>query len=206
MSKDCCDSDLKFNPRQLAKVKYVLWAVFAINLGMFFLEFGSGLWARSSTLVADSLDMLADAFVYGLSLYVLKGNNTVKAKASLVKGVLMFVLGIYVVGESMFKIAHPVLPTGQTITTIGILALIANGVSLSLLWKHKKDDLNMKSAWICSRNDTTSNILVILAGFLVLYFESMWPDIIVGFGMSMIVIHSSLLIVKESLYQIKLKQ
>lgn len=203
MSKDCCDTDLKLNPRQLAKVKHVLWAVFVINLGMFFLEFGSGFWARSSTLIADSLDMLADAFVYGLSLYVLKENNVVKARASLVKGFLMFVLGLYVVGESLFKIINPVLPTGEAISAIGFLALLANGVSLALLWRHKNNDLNMKSAWICSRNDTTSNVVVILAGFLVLYFHSMWPDIIVGLGMSAIVIHSSVLIVKEALHQVK---
>ena len=201
MAEDCCGKDLLLTPQQHKKIRNILLMVFVINFGMFFLEVGSGFFARSSTLIADSLDMLADAFVYGLSLYVLKENHIIKARASLVKGVLMFLLGAYVVGEGVYKILYPILPTGQTISLIGVIALIANLVCFALLWKHKNDDLSMKSAWICSRNDVATNVVVIIAGFLVLYFQSMWPDIIVGLGMALIVLNSSVQIIKEALHQ-----
>ena len=201
MAEDCCDKDLLLTPQQHKKIRNILLMVFVINLGMFFLEVGSGFIARSSTLIADSLDMLADAFVYCLSLYVLKENHIIKARASLVKGILMFLLGAYVVVEGVYKILYPILPTGQTISLIGVIALIANLACFALLWKHKNDDLNMKSAWICSRNDVATNVVVIIAGFLVLYFQSMWPDIIVGLGMALIVLNSSVQIIKEALHQ-----
>jgi len=201
MAEDCCDKDLLLTPEQHKKIRNILLMVFVINLGMFFLEVGSGFIARSSTLIADSLDMLADAFVYGLSLYVLKENHIIKARASLVKGILMFLLGAYVVSEGVYKILYPILPSGETISLIGVIALIANLTCFALLWKHKNDDLNLKSAWICSRNDVTTNVVVILAGFLVLYFQSMWPDIIVGLGMTLIVFNSSAQIIKEALHQ-----
>ncbi len=203
MHESCCTTDLNISDEVRDKIRIVLWIVLIINLGMFFVEISSGLIARSSTLIADSLDMLADSFVYGLSLFVLNKHHTVKAKASLLKGILMLLLGVFVIGESVSKILYPVLPTGQTISLIGLLAIIANGVSLLLLWKYRSSDLNLKSAWICSRNDTLSNVVVILAGFLVLYFQSMWPDIIVGLGMAGIVIHSSVKIIIEALEQIK---
>ena len=201
MAEDCCDKDFLLTPQQHKKIRNILLMVFVINLGMFFLEVGSGFIARSSTLIADSLDMLADAFVYGLSLYVLKENHIIKARASLVKGILMFLLGAYVVGEGIYKILYPILPTGETISLIGAIALIANLACFALLWKHKNDDLNLKSAWVCSRNDVATNVVVILAGFLVLYFQSMWPDIIVGLGMALIVLNSSAQIIKEALHQ-----
>jgi cation diffusion facilitator family transporter len=201
MPDNCCAHELTFTPEQHQSIKKVLWVVFAINLSMFFIEIGAGLIARSSTLTADSLDMLADAFVYGLSLYVLKQSQHMKARASLLKGVLMSSLGLYVIVDSFFKIYHPVIPVGATISIIGVLALIANLISFALLSRHKNRDINMKSAWICSRNDVTTNIVVIIAGFFVIYFNSMWPDIIVGLGMSFIVLHSSLQIVRESWQQ-----
>lgn len=200
MSQDCC-VDLTLTARQHQQIKKVLWIVFALNLGMFFIEMGAGLVAKSSALTADSLDMLADAFVYGLSLYVLTESHTLKARASLVKGLLMSLLGLFVVGESVYKIFNPTLPLGQTITVIGGIALLANLASFILLIRHKGEDLNLKSAWVCSRNDVTSNVAVIIAGFLVLYFQSMWPDIIVGLGMSALVLHSSVEIIKEAWHQ-----
>ena len=201
MAEDCCDNDLLLTPRQHKKIRNILLMVFVINFGMFFLEIGSGFIARSSTLIADSLDMLADAFVYGLSLYVLKENHIIKSRASLVKGILMFLLGAYVVVEGVYKILYPIVPAGETISLIGVIALIANLICFALLWKHKNDDLNLKSAWICSRNDVATNIVVIIAGFMVVFFQSMWPDVIVGLGMAFIVLNSSAQIIKESLHQ-----
>jgi Co/Zn/Cd efflux system component len=166
---------------------------------MFFTEVTGAFMAQSNALLADSLDMLADVFVYGLSLLVLTKGHQARVSASLLKGGLMAVLGVFVVGEAIYKIIYPVQPLGATISIIGVLALVANAVCLLLLMKHKNTDLNVKSAWICTRNDVMANVGVIIAGILVVYFNSMLPDIIVGLGIAFIVLQSSIGIIKEGM-------
>lgn len=180
------------------RLKMVLWLVLFINLGMFLVEVTAGFLAHSNALLADSLDMLGDVFVYAASIFVLQKNHAAKANASLMKGVIMGSLGLFVLFESVNKILNPVLPTGHIISTIALLALIANGVCFYLLWKFRKKDLNLRSAWVCSRNDATGNVLVIFAGLLVIYFNSVWPDILVGIALATLVLWSSIGIIKES--------
>ncbi|MFH1254936.1 MAG: cation diffusion facilitator family transporter [bacterium] len=180
-------------------LKKVLFLVLFINFGMFLVEVVGGFISHSNALLADSLDMLGDAFVYGISIAVLFKHPSVRAKASLVKGIMILLLGLLVIGESIFKIINPVIPVAETITIIGLLALLVNATSFILLLKHKAKDLNVRSAWICSRNDVFANIGVIIAGLLVARFNSMWPDVTVGLIIASIVIQSSFQIIKESL-------
>mgnify|MGYP001585154889 FL=1 len=194
---NCCAVNL--NNAGGKTLKKVLFLVFFINFGMFFVEMVSGLVAHSNALLADSLDMLGDAFVYGISIAVLSKHPSVRARVSLVKGAVMFTLGLLVVVESILKIINPVVPIAETITLIGSLALLANAASFALLLKHKAKDLNVRSAWICSRNDVVANIGVIIAGLLVARFNSIWPDITAGLIIAFIVIQSSIQIIKESL-------
>ena len=198
---NCCAIDL--NKADGKTLKIVLYLALFINLGMFIVEMTNGLIAHSNALLADSLDMLGDAFVYGVSIAVLLKHPSIRAKASLAKGIIMSVLGIFVVGENIFKIINPVIPTATTITAIGLMALLANLVVFVLLIKHKAKDLNVRSAWICSRNDVIANIGVIVAGLLVARFNSMWPDVIVGLIIAFIVLKSSFHIIRESLRHIK---
>lgn len=198
---DCCAVNLNNADGKI--LTRVLFLVLFINFGMFLVEAVNGFIAHSNALLADSLDMFGDAFVYGISIAVLLKHPAVRAKGSLVKGIMMFLLGIFVVGESLAKIINPVIPVAETITVIGLLALLANAVSFTLLWKHKAKDLNVRSAWICSRNDVLANIGVIIAGFLVARFDSMWPDVTVGLVIAFIIIRSSFQIIKESLKHIK---
>ncbi|OGZ77764.1 MAG: hypothetical protein A2256_01035 [Candidatus Staskawiczbacteria bacterium RIFOXYA2_FULL_32_7] len=149
-------------------------------------------------MTADSLDMFGDAFVYGISLFVLSRGYKVQARASVIKGAIMFSVGLYVFIEAFYKIIYPIVPPAQTITSIGILALAANIICLLLLTKYKDKNINMRSSWICSRNDVFSNIGVIMAGILVAYFNSMWPDIIIGIGIASLAIYFSVAIIKES--------
>ena len=195
---DCCTIDL--NNADGKTLKKVLFLVLFINFGMFLVEVVGGLIAHSNALLADSLDMLGDAFVYGISIAVLSKHPSVRAKGSLVKGITMLLLGLFVVGENIFKIFNPVIPVAETITVIGLLALLANAMSFALLWKHKAKDLNVRSAWICSRNDVVANIGVIIAGLLVARFNSMWPDVAVGLMIAFIVTQSSFQIIKGSLH------
>ena len=200
MSKDCCEAEnIDLTKEQNASLTKVFWIVLVINLVMFFTEAIGGYIAHSNALWADSLDMLADVFVYGLSLYVLSRGHQARVKASLVKGWLMASLGLIVVGEAIYKIINPVQPVAEAISIIGGIALIANAISLILLIKYKNTDLNTKSAWICSRNDVFANMSVIIAGILVGYFNSMWPDILVGLGIAFVVLQSPFGIITEGL-------
>ncbi|QQR54558.1 cation transporter [Candidatus Peregrinibacteria bacterium] len=198
---DCCcaaeNVDLK--NRHNKKLRNVFVFVLLVNLVMFFVEAIAGFLSHSNALTADSLDMLADTFVYGISLFVVFRNDKAKARASLLKGIVMSLLGIYVVFATVIKIIHPVLPTAETISIIGGVALLANALCLYVLSRYKSSDLNMKSAWICSRNDVFGNVSVIVAGLLVAYFNSMIPDILVGLGIAVFVLHSSIGIIREAL-------
>lgn len=201
MSKECCAvEEIDLQKEKNKTLTRVFWAVLVINFAMFLVEFIAGRLSHSNALTADSLDMLGDTFVYGISLLVISKSHEVKARASLVKGIVMMALGVYVVIEAVYKIVNPLmLPVAQTISTIGVIALIANAICFVLLLKHKHSDLNVKSAWICSRNDVVANVSVIIAGLLVGYFNSMWPDIIVGLAIAVVVLYSSVGIIKESL-------
>lgn len=204
MSQGCCQADqVDIRKGSNMSLKKVFWVVLIINLSMFFVEAVGGYLVHSNALLADSLDMLSDAFIYGLSLFVLAKSQEHKIRASLIKGVLMTLLGLFVVFEAIYKIFHPVLPVGEVVSVIGIIALTANLVSLSLLMKYRNEDLNVRSAWICSRNDSLANAGVILAGMMVLFFNSMWPDIVIGLLISYMVLWSSIGIIKEAVKERK---
>lgn len=176
----CCESkscELEaLRERQGRVLVVVLW----INAVMFFVEFGAGLWAGSTALQADSLDMLGDAFVYGFSLYVLARSARWRAGAALLKGVIQALFGLAVLAEVAWKLAYGGAPHGLTMSAVGALALAANLLCLVLLTRHRSDDINMSSVWLCSRNDVISNIGVIGAAGLVYLTASPWPDILVG--------------------------
>lgn len=200
MSKSCCEiAEKPLDSRQSQSLKKIFWIVLLINLGMFLVEAVSAFSSHSNALLADSLDMLGDAFVYGLSLLVLSRSHVTKAKASLAKGIIMTLLGFFVLGQVVYKIIHPIVPVAETITFISLIALVANLVCLFLLTRYKKTDLNTRSAWTCSRNDVVANVGVMIAGLLVGYFNSMWPDLIVGFAIASIVLYSSIDVIRDSM-------
>lgn len=200
MAKDCCTvEDIDLRKDKNKTLRKVFWAVLLINLAMFFAEAIAGYLAHSNALWADALDMLGDVFVYSISLFVLTKSYQAKVSASIINGATMALLGLFIVVQTIYKIINPVLPTAETISIIGVIALIANAICFFLLIKYKDTDLNIKSSWICSRNDMTANISVVVAGFLVGYFNSMWPDIIVGLGIAFIVLKSSVEIILEGL-------
>lgn len=158
----------------------VLWIVLTINAVMFLVEGSAGVRAHSTSLLADALDMLGDALVYGFSLVVLARSSRWQAAASLAKGAFMLAFGLGVLGEAFYKVFHPVLPSVQTMGTIGSIALGANLVCFYLLYRHRGDNLNMSSTWLCSRNDLIANVGVLLAAGGSYWLASPWPDIMVG--------------------------
>lgn len=188
---DCCTDTAceinKFQARQSKMLKVVL----SINLGMFLLEFVAGLMAASTALLADSLDMLGDALVYGFSLYVVSRNDTWKAVSAVIKGGIMALFGLFVLGQAAYKFLTPITPQFETVGLIGLIALTANAVCLSLLWHHRAEDVNMRSVWLCSRNDIIANTSVLLAALGVWLTNSQWPDLLVGLGIAVLFLRSA---------------
>ena len=176
----------------------VLWVVLLINAVMFLVEGGAGVLAPSTSLLADALDMLGDALVYGFSLFVLARSARWQAGAALAKGGFMLAFGLGVLGEAVYKVFHPVMPGVETMGVIGGLALIANVVCFVLLYRSRSDNLNMRSTWLCSRNDVLANagVLVAAAGSHVLM--SRWPDLLVGVVIASLFLGSALHVLRQA--------
>jgi Co/Zn/Cd efflux system component len=180
----------------------VLRAVLGINTGMFLLESAAGVLAHSTALFADSVDMLGDAVVYGFSLYVVARGPVWQARAALLKGIIMaaFVAGILV--QVGLKIVYGLQPVAEVMGAVGLLALAANLLCLGLLRARRGDDLNMRSAWLCSRNDVVGNAAVLVAAALVALSGSPWPDTVVGLSLAAMFSRSAVQIVREAIRQV----
>lgn len=198
MGKSCCEAKSteleQLRGRQGSVLKWVL----AINAFMFLLEFSFGIISRSSALMADSLDMFGDAAVYGFSLYALNRGSVWRARAGLSKGVIMALFGIIVLGQAIYRAVIGTVPEAATMGAIGGLALAANLVCLSLLYRHRGDDINMRSTWLCSRNDIIANIGVLGASALVVMTGSGIPDLLVGTAIAILFLKSAYEVISEA--------
>jgi len=187
----CCDDSAcavdQLQARQSLTLKWVL----AINSIMFGVEFGAGLAAGSVALMADSLDMLGDALVYALSLYAVSRGVRWKAGAAMVKGLVMAAFGVFVLAQLAYRISHAMPPETALMGAIGALALAANLICLRLLTRHRDEDINMRSVWLCSRNDIIANVAVLVAAGLVTVTHQAWPDWLVGLGIAALFLHSA---------------
>jgi cation diffusion facilitator family transporter len=177
----------------------VLWIVLAINALMFVVEGWAGLLAHSTSLLADALDMLGDALVYGFSLFVLARSARWQAGAALAKGGFMLAFGVGVLGEALYKVFDPVMPSVETMGIIGGIALCANLVCFFLLYRHRGDNLNMSSTWLCSRNDLIANAGVLLAAGVTYMLTSRWPDIIVGSIIAILFLRSAFSVLSQAI-------
>ena len=176
--KHCCEDKSEALAALRVKQKRMLQIVLAVNGAMFLVEVVAGLLGRSTALLGDSLDMLGDAVVYGLSLYALDRGAAWRARASVVKGAIMVLFGLAVLVEAVSKAVGQVQPDAATMGAIGALAFAANAACLGLLLRHREDDINMRSAWICSRNDIIANLAVVGAAGVVRLTSSRWPDVV----------------------------
>jgi cation diffusion facilitator family transporter len=195
---DCCEAKAAELGALRSRHTSVLVAVLAINAFMFIVEFGVGLISGSSALLADSLDMLGDSFVYGFSLFVVHRSLTWHARAALLKGAIMVLFGVAVLVEVAFKLRAGTPPTVSAMAAVGTLALAANALCFSLLWRHRADDINLRSTWLCSRNDLIANSAVLAAAGLVGWSGSRWPDIVVGLGIAILFLRTAAVVLRES--------
>lgn len=201
---DCCGSKAEEISSLRAKHKNVLIIVLIINATLFVVEAVAGLLAHSTALLADSLDMLGDSLVYGFSLYVLWRSAEWKAKAALFKGAIMALFGAGVLVEVVYKTISSIVPSSATMGTIGALVLLGNGVCFLLLYRHRSDDLNMRSTWLCSRNDIVANLSVLVAAIGVKVFDASWPDILVGAGIAVLFLRSAFSVLRESFLELRI--
>lgn len=180
----------------------MLVTVLAINGVMFFLEFGAGIIAGSTALMADATDMLGDAMVYALSIYALARSDRWKAGAAMAKGLFILALAVGIAVNIVIKIQSGVPPSSTLMLSFGGLALVANFVCLSLLWRFRSQDVNMTSTFECSRNDVVSNVGVLIAAGAVAALGSPWPDILIGSGMALLFLRSSIRVISQSARQL----
>ena len=171
---------------------------------MFLVEIIAGISIMSVALKADSMDMLGDAMSYAISLYVLTQGMRMKACAALIKGTVMATFGVVVFFQAFHTFYEPSLPAYEVISGIGLLALIANAICCYLLMHHQHDDINMRSIWLCSRNDMIANMLVISAGLMVGIGGTFWPDFLVGILIAIMFIKTALRIIRESITQLQM--
>lgn len=176
----------------------ILWIVIIINAGMFAVELSAGKLAGSQALQADALDFLGDALTYGLSLAVIGMQLKVRAIAALLKGVSLLAMGLWVFGSTIYQIFILGLPSAQIMGAIGFLALAANLASVLLLMRYKDGDANVRSVWLCSRNDAIGNVAVMLASVAVWVTVSAWPDLIVAVIMAGLFLRSAQLILVQA--------
>ena len=155
----------------------VLWAVLAINAAMFGVEVVAGLAAGSASLQADALDFLGDAGNYIISLLVVGMALRYRAMAAFAKGATMGLFGLWVIGVTSWHAWQGTVPEAFTMGAVGVAALLANAASFALLWAYREGDSNMRSAWVCTRNDVLGNLAVLLAALGVFGTGTGWPDI-----------------------------
>ena len=191
---NCCEISAELTERQ----RRVLSVVLSINIAMFLAESTAGLLAHSTTLLADSVDMLGDAIVYGFSLYVVARGPVWQGRGAMLKGVVMATFGVGVLAEVAVKLIAGVVPAAAAMGAMGVMALAANLVCLSLLWPRRTDDVNMRSAWTCSVNDVAGNVGVMLAAAGVALTGQAWPDIVVGAVIATLFMVSAVGVIREA--------
>src|SRR2546428_380324 len=195
-----CDDDPH---RDNAAYRRVLWVVLAINAAMFAVEIGAGLAAGSASLQADALDFLGDAANYAISLLVVGMALRYRAMAALAKGATMAAFGLWVLGVAGWHAWHGTLPQAFTMGAVGIGALAANAASFGLLWAYRAGDANMRSAWICTRNDVLGNLAVLFAALGVFGTGTGWPDVIVAAIMAGLALQGAWIVVRQSLGELR---
>lgn len=181
------------------RYRRVLWTVIAINAAMFVTETVAGRLAGSQALQADALDFLGDTLTYGLSLAVIGHSLRVRSSAALFKGASLVLMGLWVFVSTLWQVIVFGLPRAEFMGAIGFLALAANLASVFLLARYKDGDANVRSVWLCSRNDAIGNVVVMIAAALVWWLASPWPDLVVAFIMAGLFLHSAQLILRQAL-------
>lgn len=180
------------------RFRKALWVALAINAGMFLVEIVAGVAAGSSSLQADALDFFGDAANYGVSLLVLGMSLRHRAMASVLKGATMAAFGLWVIGYTGYHLLHGTVPAAEVMGAIGIAALVANASVAAMLYAFRDGDSNMRSVWICSRNDAIGNLAVLGAASGVFATGSAWPDVLVAAVMAVLALSGAVQVLRQA--------
>jgi len=181
-----------------ASQKRVLYWLLGINAVMFFVEMTVGILADSTALIADSMDMLADAVVYGIGIYAVGKSILHKAKAAQISGYFQLLLGVIILIDITRRLFLGSEPISSLMIGMGFIALIANVACLAIIRNHKNDEVHMRASWIFSANDVIANMGVIIAGVLVVWLDSRVPDLVIGCIVSIVVLRGAWMILKDA--------
>jgi len=204
MGAGCCSSGCHGPSSEVApRFRKALWAALVINAGMFLVEIVAGVTAGSSSLQADALDFFGDAANYGVSLFVLGMSLRHRAMASVLKGATMGAFGLWVIGNTAYHLLTGTVPEAGVMGVIGTLALVANVVVAVMLYAFRDGDSNMRSVWICSRNDAISNLAVLGAATGVFATGSGWPDLIVAGIMAALALSGAVQVLRHALAELR---
>jgi cation diffusion facilitator family transporter len=190
-----CGCEIEIKSKEERKI---LITLLGINLLMFFIEIFSGLLAESNALIADSLDMLADAAVYSIGLYAVGKSALMKIKAAHISGIFQVTLGLTVAIDAVRRLIFGSDPESMLMIAVGILALLANLICLRLISKHREGEVHMRASWVFSKNDVIANLGIILGGGLVYIFDSRYPDIVIGLIISTVVVRGGIHIIRDA--------
>ena len=194
----CCGHDAKFDGVS-DDYKQRLWVVIALNATMFAVEMTAGHYAKSQALQADALDFFGDALTYGISLAVIGASIRARINAALAKGLSLLLMGLWVFGSTVYRVFYVGVPEAEIMGIVGFFALLTNLASVLLLVRYKDGDANVRSVWLCSRNDAIGNVAVMFAALGVWGTATGWPDLIVASIMATLFLSSSFQIVRQAL-------
>lgn len=183
--------------------KRALWTVVAINAAMFGVEITAGALSGSMALQADALDFAADAATYGISLWAIGKALKTRATVALIKGVSLAIMAAAVLGFAIYQTFILATPEATTMSVVGLMALAANVISAIILMRYKDGDANVRSVWLCTRNDAIGNVAVVIAGGFVAWTASAWPDLIVAMGMAALFLTSSISILRQAVGELR---
>jgi Co/Zn/Cd efflux system component len=198
MADSCCDPADQQVQALRARHRGVLWTVLAINLALFVVEGAAGVRVGSNALLGDSLDMLGDALVYGASLYVVGRSARAEARVAIGKGIVMALLAAGVIADATARLSGGAVPASSVVFAVGALALAGNAACFALVYAYRGDNLNLRSTWLCSRNDLVADLAVIASAGVVALTGGVWPDVLVGAGLSLLWLRTSVRVLREA--------
>ncbi len=200
MSAHCCDHDTP-KPEtilNLGRYRKILWIALIVNATMFLVEIGAGFRSGSLSLLADAVDFAGDALNYAVSLAVLASALAWRARAAILKAVSMMGFGLYVLGAAVWSVWHGGVPQATTMGMVALLALVANVAVAWMLYAFREGDANMRSVWLCSRNDAIGNVAVFMAALGVFGTGSAWPDLLVAGLMAALALHGGWTVLRQA--------
>ncbi|MFY9837660.1 MAG: cation transporter [Xanthobacteraceae bacterium] len=202
MGADCCSHGKRFEGLS-PDYKQRLWLVIAINASMFFVEIAAGSLAGSLALQADALDFLGDATTYGISLAVIGASIQIRARAAILKALSLTAMALWILGSTAYHVFILGIPRAEVMGAIGILALAANATSVLIFMRYKNGDANVRSVWLCSRNDAIGNVAVMIAALAVWTTATKWPDLLVAGVLAGLFLNSSIQILRQSFREMR---